>query len=327
MKFSARILGVALLGSSQLFAASIDFKVINGVFKAVADEAVKLEQVKDKAGMDLIDRLEVKFGEKSDISTGTLNFVAGAHLNGATWAPTTPSSLSLGIDTKVADNAKGVSTLTFSLGLALKSDTAALVRFAVAKQKASDDPCTADEIKIAADLLEQKFQEDACVDYAKLGTIRNTTEFLNLMQSILEKRAIYLDARLKELALTNNTARTNQLKSESPYIAKALAALKSRTKKGQDRVKIEFTDEAEVFGSTKVTSALIDITPTDTVVGITLTSPEGAGLYEGSKKDLEDLAQKLSLDDSDPIKAQLVKSLRDNFRGAIAIAKEVVLPK
>ena len=41
MSFSMRSLGIALLGSSQLFAASVDFNVINGVFKSVAAEVLK----------------------------------------------------------------------------------------------------------------------------------------------------------------------------------------------------------------------------------------------------------------------------------------------
>jgi hypothetical protein len=325
MSLHLRAFGVALLGSSQLFAASVDFNVINGVFKSIADEVVKAEQVKDKAGKDLIDRLEVKFGKDSDVSTGSIAFKSGVYLNGATWAPTTASSLNLDVNTQVAE-IKGSSLLMVAANLSLKSDTAALVRYAATQNAASSsNPCSPSNIKNAADPLEEKFNEDACVEMAKLPAVKDTAAFLDIVQTILEKRETYLTSRLKELALTNESSRTKRLTDEQPYVTKAVAALKARTSK--DSVHYVIKEETEVFGATKLTGFDLAISPSSASVGITLSSPEGAGFYEMSKRDLEDLATKMSLPDSDPEKAALVSNLKAQFKEAVSFAKEIVLPK
>ncbi len=325
MSFSMRSLGIALLGSSQLFAVSVDFNVINGVFKSVAAEVLKAEQVKDKSGKDLIDRLEAQFATDSDLSTGSIGFSAGVFLNGASWAPTTPSALALNVRTSVTE-VGGSSLLKVLAQLSLKSDTAALVRYAVAQNAASaSNPCTPDSIKDAADPLEEKFNADACLEFAKLLVVKDTASFLNIVQSVLEKRETYLSTRLKELASTNETARTKRLTSEQPYVTKAVAVLKART----DKSKVTYTidDETEVFGATKLTAFNLIVRPDAVSVGVTLNSPEGAGFYELSKHDLEELGAKLSLPDSDPAKAAMVSRLKSSLKDAVSAAKEIILPK
>ena len=174
-------------------------------------------------------------------------------------------------------------------------------------------------------VLEEKFNADACLELAKLLVVKDTASFLNIVQSVLEKRETYLSTRLKELASTNETARTKRLTSEQPYVTKAVAVLKART----DKSKVTYTidDETEVFGATKLTAFNLIVRPDAVSVGVTLNSPEGAGFYELSKHDLEELGAKLSLPDSDPAKAAMVSRLKSSLKDAVSAAKEIILPK
>ncbi len=302
--------------SSPVFGASLDYAQINKTLSAIAAEVIEAAQVQDASGKDLLGSLNLQIDEKAtDLDKGNLDVSASLSVLSTRWAPGKASSIAARVETKLAE-VNGTEEMHVIASLSTKTDVLKLAKYVIAEMKKSSDPCSEANIQSKSfDKDEQEYLEDVCQERDDLETAKDMGVFLDGMEAIVKKRLAYLkkfEIELPEL-------------SEKKALTALLKAFENRTDKKS--LKLTWNEQLQIVDGTKTTALILNVNDSLLEVAVEGVSIEGAVAFNNVKKELQEFAMKLSLEDGDPEKKAFNEQIRKSLAEFVGFAVELIIAK
>ncbi len=304
-------------------AAPVDFGKLNSLFSSIAGEVIKLEQVKDKSGKDLIDHLALSFDTKeSDLDKGKLSLSASTAVLGSRWAPSGRSDLSLGVNAQILSAAGSDDQLRLKLDLRLKSQVLELVKVVAADLIKKQDPCSASAINSgASSAIEEAFNQAYCDQLTNLSRAKDFDTVLSSIQTLIEKRTTYVADQIALTTAATSAPPAVDSATELKVLGEFANGFKTRTSSGD--VSFSYADPkgidlaAEFF----LMGFSVQLTPSTIAFSATIDSKEGAAAFANYKSDIEYGAALLTGDPTDPTTQAITDVLKKTLRDYIKDAK------